>query len=107
MGARLLRKATEISPFLEYHIRKIVPDFRAESSRELEEVYGFKALTQIPPELLCYSGEGLGAQSGVEGLFVSSKEAFPALGRLDGAVAALEGVAWVAHRSGLAGPFKT
>ncbi len=106
IGARLLRKATQISPFLEYHIRKIYPDFRAENTRELHEVYGFKALTEIPPQLLVFSGQGAGAQSGVEGLFLSSKEAFPSMGLFGGAVSALEGVAWVAHRSGLAGPLR-
>jgi hypothetical protein len=106
ISARLLRKAAQISPFLEYHIRKIYPDFRTEGTRELHEVFGFKALTEIPPQLLVYSGKGLGAQSGVEGLFLSSRESFPAMGMHGGAIAALEGVAWVAHRSGLAGPFQ-
>lgn len=106
ISARLLRKATQIAPFLEYHIRKIYPDFRAESTRELQEVYGYKVLTEIPPQLLVFAGKGTGAQSGVEGLFLSSKEAFPTMGLHGGAISALEGVAWVAHRSGLAGPFK-
>jgi hypothetical protein len=107
ISARLLRKATQISPFLEYHIRRIYPDFREEPSREMREQYGFKALTEIPPQLLCYAGEGIGAQSGVEGLFASSRESFPMFGMHGGAVCALEGVAWVAHRSGLAGPLKS
>lgn len=106
ISARLLRKATQIAPFLEYHIRKIYPDFRAENTRELHDVYGYKVLTEIPPQLLVFSGKGTGAQSGVEGLFVSSREAFPTMGLHGGAISALEGVAWVAHRSGLAGPFK-
>lgn len=106
MSARLLRKATQIAPFLEYHIRKIYPDFRAENTRELQDVFGFKVLSEIPPQLLVFAGKGTGAQSGVEGLFLSSKEAFPSMGLHGGAISALEGVAWVAHRSGLAGPLK-
>jgi hypothetical protein len=106
ISARLLRKATQISPFLEYHMKKIYPDFRTESSRELNEIFGFKALTEIPPQLLVYSGTGVGAQSGIEGLFLSSKESFPSMGMHGGVISALESVAWVAHRSGLAGPLK-
>jgi len=106
ISARLLRQATQISPFLEYHIKRIFPDFRAEGGRELQEAFGFKALTEIPPQLLCYAGAGTGAQSGIEGLFLSSKEAFPMMGLQGGAISALESVAWVAHRSGMAGPLK-
>jgi hypothetical protein len=106
ISARLLRQATQISPFLEYHIKRIFPDFRAEGGGELHEAFGFKVLTEIPPQLLCYAGAGTGAQSGIEGLFLSSKEAFPMMGLQGAAISALESVAWVAHRSGMAGPLK-
>jgi hypothetical protein len=106
IAARLLRKATEISPFLEYHITKIFPDFRSQDVREISEIYRFQSLSEIPHELLSYEGEGLGSQSGIEGLFLSSRESFPRIGLQGGAISALEGVAWAAHRSGLAGPYQ-
>ena len=124
IGARMMRQLTEIIPFLEFHVIQVYPDFRVmktanapfgdgskeaaaqgdEALKEWELVYGFSTLDQIPDNLLLYGKEGVGASSGMEGLFIASNEAYPQLGSLGPTVAALESVAWIAHRSGLAGP---
>jgi hypothetical protein len=121
--ARMFRQLTEIFPFLEFHVRRVFPDFRAAKESvaslgggpagqtasvghdEFAEAYPYTAPAEIPENLRCYSGRGLGARSGIEGLFVSSGESFPELGTLGPTVAAVESVAWLAHRSGLPGPF--
>ncbi|MCM2321787.1 MAG: hypothetical protein NDJ90_00830 [Oligoflexia bacterium] len=108
VAARMLRQVSEIIPFLEYHILRIYPDFRSDAEvlvgERMADVYGFASTQMIPENLRCYSGAGMGSRTGIEGLFVASGEAYPELGSLGGAVAAIEGVAWLAHRSGLPGP---
>jgi hypothetical protein len=110
MAARMLRKATELLPFLEFHVVRIFPDFRKEDAGpegqdELSEAYGFALPGLIPENLRAYATPGVGSFSGIDGLFVATGESFPELGSLGGTVAALESAAWLAHRSGLAGPF--
>ncbi|OFZ20569.1 MAG: hypothetical protein A2X94_11130 [Bdellovibrionales bacterium GWB1_55_8] len=124
IATRMLRQVLAVVPFIEYHVTRIYPDFRkahpsldsqidskrTESAEyqtavaELKEAYPFSTLADIPMNLRCYSGKGVGSRSGVEGLFVTSDEAYPQLGSLGGTVSAIEAVAWMAHRSGLAGP---
>lgn len=105
VAARMVRKATELFPFLEFHILRIFPDFR-EAGTELGDVYGFPVPQLIPGNLRCYSSvDGIGSESGIDGLFVTNAESYPELGGMGGAVAAIEAVAWLAHRSGLPGPF--
>jgi len=72
---------------------------------ELKSFYGFGTLEAVPDNLLVYQGKALGSGTGVDSLFSASEDAYPELGNLGPTVAALEAVAWVAHRSGLAGPF--
>jgi hypothetical protein len=120
LSARMLRQATEILPFLEFHMTRLYPDFRlvkeAEAgnqaeirmdlpSNELSEIYQFASLEEIPDNLLVYGGKGLGSTTGVDGLFIASEESYPSLGSFGGVVAALESTAWLAHRTGMAGPF--
>ncbi|HUP55978.1 MAG TPA: hypothetical protein VM598_00895 [Bdellovibrionota bacterium] len=117
-GARMFRQLTEIFPFLEFHVKRVFPDFRtggstfvqakapaADAGAEFLEAYPYATLEEIPENLRAYSGPGMGARSGVEGLFVASGESFPELGSLGPTVAAIESVAWLAHRAGLPGPF--
>jgi hypothetical protein len=104
VAARLLRHLTQIMPFVDDHIVSIYPDFRAKND-ELSQVFGFATLEQIPENLCCYLGDGVGSSSGVEGLFVVNSESFPRLGSFGPTVAALEACAWIAHRNGLVGPF--
>jgi hypothetical protein len=103
-AARMLRQASELMPFIEYHVIRVYPDFRTDNA-ELSEVFGFASPDLIPENLRCINGGGVGSRSGVEGLFVATGESFPELGTLGPTVAALEATAWIAHRCGLAGPF--
>jgi hypothetical protein len=132
IAGRMVRQLMEIMPFLEFHVTQIYPDFRSDNGNrmpfsfvneksnekqpekegggkeevnELKSLYGFSSLDAIPDNLLIYPGKGLGSTSGIESLFIVSEEAYPELGNLGPTIAALESVAWLAHRSGLAGPF--
>lgn len=105
VAARMLRQVSQLIPYLQYHVVRIYPDF-TDSTEELREVYSFDSLKAIPGNLLCYSGEGCGHQSVIQGLFIASPESFPELGTLGPLVAAMESVAWLAHRSGLPGPLE-
>lgn len=120
IAGRMLRQLMEILPYIEHHITQIYPDFRLGGHlrpssvpspvrseievNEVEDVYGFSSLDSIPDNLKVYQGEGLGSTSGIQGLSVISEESYPQLGNFGGTVAALEAVARVAHRAGLAGP---
>lgn len=103
IAARMFKQLTEIMPFVEYHVTRIYPDFRNDSL-EMSEVFGFASPHLIPDNIRCINGQGVGSRSGIDGLFVASGESFPELGSLGAVVAALEGTAWLAHRSGLVGP---
>jgi phytoene dehydrogenase-like protein len=125
IGARLFRQLTELFPFLEFHVRRVFPDFRSSVGHgllqppaelkaqgsgkpekdEFREAYPYATLEEIPENLRAYSKSEGGSRSGIEGLFVASGESFPELGSLGPTVAAVESVAWLAHRSGLPGPF--
>ncbi len=105
VSALILRQLSDIFPFFEDHLVSIFPDFR---SLKAESFFAFKSLADIPENLRCVSPEdsrGVGFRSGIDGLFVSNGESFPRLGTLGPTVAAVEAVSWLAHRSGLAGPF--
>jgi hypothetical protein len=111
VSARMFRLASEIVPYLEYHVLSIYPDFRADSqSDDLGVVYPFQRLSEIPENLKCYgTNQGLsnlfqGSGSGIEGLFITSNQSFPELGNFGPTVASIEAVAWIAHRLGLRGP---
>jgi hypothetical protein len=114
IAARMFRVATEIIPFLEYHVIRVYPNFRSAAATaqstvgagdELSEIYGFPLPQLIPENIRVYEGGANRSLSGIEGLFIAAGESFPKLGSLGPTIAALEATAWVAHRSGLPGPF--
>lgn len=101
MAARMLRKATELLPFLEFHILRIFPEFRPEVCPELSMIYGFRSLEEIPGHLLLFqraegAKESWRARSGIDRLFLASQEAYPELGSLGWTAAALEAACWLA-----------
>ncbi len=105
MAARMLRKMTEIFPFLDYHIEWIYPDFRVEDTQEFSATYGYESLDQVPANLLSSESPGLGVQSSIDGLFLSSRESYSELGSFAYPVSAIEAVSWAASRASLPGPF--
>jgi hypothetical protein len=109
VAARMFRQLSAIFPFLEFHVEKIYPDFRAdvgtgEGAKDLGELYDFPMPELVPENLRVYAGEGLGSKSGIDGIFLASGEAYPKYGSLGPTIAALESAAWIAHRCGLPGP---
>lgn len=120
MAGRMLRKLFEVMPFLEFHVKKIYPDFRGFTGytdplspifsldgavNELSEVYGFATPELIPDYLRCFDQKGIGSRSGLDNLYVANDESYPELGSLGGVVAAIEAVSTTAHKFGLNGPF--
>ncbi|HAR42123.1 MAG TPA: hypothetical protein DCS07_05750, partial [Bdellovibrionales bacterium] len=120
IATRMFRQLKDLVPFVEYHVARVYPDFRegdwyagllkqktaqADMLPDDFSIYAFKSLEAIPFNLLCYSKEGVGSQSGLEGLFVATDESNPKFGTLGPTIAAVEAIAWLAHRSGLTGPF--
>ena len=108
-AARMFRLASKLIPYLEFHVMKVFPDFRSDDQTELKRVYPFERLEMIPENLRSYaptdhSRKLQGASSGIEGLFISSNQSYPELGSFGPVVAGFDGVAWVAHKMGLAGP---
>ncbi len=122
IAGRMFRQATEIMPFLEFHVTQVYPDFRSNSPAvrsllrspdevsdpnqdliedELTRLYGFASLDAIPDSLLCYSGRGLGPRTAVDRLYLASDESYPFLGGLGGVIAAIQAVSDAAGRSSL------
>jgi hypothetical protein len=107
IAARMMRQLCEMVPFLEFQVVRIYPDFRSDGG-EFSEVYGFASPEMIPENLRSYeAGSGIGSRTGIEGLFVATNESFPELGAFGPTLAAIEATAWIAHKSGLAGPLNT
>ncbi len=106
VAARMFRKLTELFPFIEEHVKWIYPDFRSNDD-EFQEVFGFSELEEIPENIrIIPAGAGIGFRSGVENLFLATSESYPEFGSLGSNIAALESVAWLAHRRGVSGPLK-
>ena len=103
-AARMLRQLIEICPFIEDQMTYICPEFRPSPKEELREIYPFDSLESVPESLRVYNGSGVGSRSGVGGLFIASDESCPKLGNFGASIASIEASAWIAHRSGLAGP---
>ncbi len=127
IAGRMFRQATELLPFLEYHVTEIYPDFRGNSQAvqallrsqpqhsvptldhhspvdlndELTRLYGFPSLEAIPDPLLCYSGQGRGPITEVEKLYSASDESYPFLGSLGGVIAAIQAVSEATRRSSI------
>jgi hypothetical protein len=105
VAGRMVRQFLDLNPFADDRIERVFPDFRP-GVEGLSEVYGFASPEMIPENLRVFEGAGVGSRSGIEGLFLATGEAYPGLGTLGPTVAALESVAWLAHRNGLAGPIR-
>ncbi len=101
VAARIFKKLTEIFPFLEFHLVRMYPDFRED---DLKAVYGGITLDQLPGNFLCYSGEGLGSETGIRKMYSASAESYPGLGSLGATVAGIKSLASFAKRLGVAAP---
>lgn len=104
IAARMVRKASDVMPYLDFHITRVFPDFRA-GLEDFKIAYPFKAVEELPLGMRALSDRGIGSKSGIEGLFLATDESYPRLGSLGATVAALEAVAWLAHRNGKLGPW--
>jgi hypothetical protein len=102
LAARMLRQLTNLFPFVEFHITRIFPEFRKNSS-ELTEAYGFTSVDQIPGHLKCLWGDGVGSRAGVDGLFFVSEESYPKSGSFGGTLASTEAISWLANKNHLSG----
>lgn len=93
LANRMYTQLTELLPFADQHLVQAYPDFRKrpeEAQKEFSEVYGFVSVEMIPENLRSISGRGVGALSGVDGLYVATGESYPDLGTFGGTVASIE-----------------
>jgi hypothetical protein len=104
--ARMYRQAAELIPFLERNEFRRFPDFRApDFADQWAELYGTqqrlsrRELVRVPIRRLTKT-----ERWGVDGLFLLDGSKNPEWGSLGEFSSALEATAWIAHRSGLAGP---
>ena len=104
--ARMYRQAAELIPFLEQNEFRRFPDFKApDFADQWARFYGAKQkssrleLTRVPMRRLTKA-----ERWGVDGLFLLDGSRDPEWGSLGEFSAALDATAWIAHRSGLAGP---
>ncbi len=104
--ARMYRQACEIMPFLDENAFRRFPDFRSpDFADQWVRFYGAgqrtsrRELTRVITRELTRS-----EQWKVEGLFMLDGSQKPQWGSLGEFADALEATAWMAHRSGLAGP---
>jgi|GEM_PF-2344937 len=106
MAARMVEQVNQISPGFSGRIVQSFPDYTRPDNSQWSEAYSFKRLAEMPEYLRVYGRDGgqPGAGSGVEGLFVATREADPRMGDFAGVLAGIEAAAWIAHRNGLPGP---
>ncbi|MGE0614724.1 MAG: hypothetical protein AB7P04_03710 [Bacteriovoracia bacterium] len=101
IASRMFRQLCDLFPFLEFHVSKVFPDFRAGVGTEREEfseMYGFVTPELVPENLRVYADEGAGADSGIENLYVTNGEAYPQFGSFGGTVAAVQAVSAFVRR---------
>jgi hypothetical protein len=106
MAARMVEQVNRISPGFSGRIIQSFPDYTKPDTAQWAEAYPFKRLSDMPEFLRVY-GPGIqksGATSGVDGIFVATRESDPSMGDFAGVLAGIEAAAWIAHRNGLSGP---
>jgi hypothetical protein len=102
---RMFRQAAEVLPFLEQHVEKVFPDFRGpEFAKQWNEFYGSGRLSSADVFRVPVASPPKGASARVEGLFEVHRMIAPHLGSMAEWSESLHATAWIAHRSGLAGP---
>ncbi len=102
---RMVRQAAEVMPFLEQHVEKVFPDFRGpEFASHWKEFYGSGRLMSSDVFRVPLSLPRKGAFPRVEGLFQAHRMTAPQRGAMGEWSESLHATAWIAHRSGLAGP---
>ena len=102
---RMFRQGCELMPFLEKNVERIFPDFRSENfEAEWSEYYGVNRLTAVDSFRAPVAIPSKPFLPQIEGLFYAHRSAAPASGWMGEWAAALNASAWIAHRSGIAGP---
>ena len=110
-AARLLAVLDHLVPQASRHAVRVFPDFRS-VSHDFKEAYPYSNLSEIPEAMRVYHAasspvlkSGHSKFLGIEGVFLCNGESCGELGRVGTFSRAVESAAWVAHRSGLGGPF--
>lgn len=89
ISKRMFQQALELFPFLEEHVLNLYPDF---NQKDWPGLYQFVSLEAIPETLKIYRGKGIGNQTGVDQLFISTGESYPELGDMGASLAALQSI---------------
>jgi len=86
---RMLRQAEEVLPFLSDHVVEMLPGM-INGLQSSDGLFQFKSLDLIPENLFIYQGQGVGIFSGIQGLYIASRESYPDLGSFGPTVAAVQ-----------------
>jgi len=102
VAARMIHELNQIFPGIMERSIRVYPDYRSSDSTELLECYPFTTLREIPDALRIFERSAVGGlQSGVEGVFLGTRESLPGLGDFAGVLSAIEASAWIAHKNGI------
>lgn len=106
MAARMVEQVDRVSPGFSGRILQSFPDYTRSDNTQWSEAYPFKKLTDMPEYLRVYDPgtAGAGPASGIDGIFVATRESDPGMGDFAGILSGIEAAAWIAHRNGLPGP---
>jgi hypothetical protein len=105
MAARMLEQVEKILPGVSGRIQKVYPDCRIKDDDQWRDAFPFTQLHEIPESIRIFArGASGGVASGVEGIFVATRESEPGLGDFSSVLAGIEAAAWIAHRNGISGP---
>ena len=81
LASRMLKVCQDLLPDLQYNLKSVTPDLRDPEravNTDLPALYPFESLKDIPPRLLTFGADaGLGSQTPVEGLCLSTDEVSP------------------------------
>jgi hypothetical protein len=105
-ASRLIEQLDRIFPGVASRIVSVFPDPRDSSVNQFHECYPYQTLTDIPNSLRIFSEFAEGSfESGIDGIFIGTREAGPSLGEMSSLLSAIESSAWIAYKNGLLSPF--
>lgn len=88
-AARMFEVAREQIPFFDRHVLDTYPN---ENTPDTQDPYAFEKIEAIPENLRVIDQNGVGSQSGVQGLFVATGESYPELGSFGAYLSGIQAV---------------
>jgi hypothetical protein len=102
VASRMIQELDQVFPGLVGRAIRIYPDYRMNHSSEIQECYPYLTPREIPDALRIFSRNSVGSvQSGIEGMFLGTRESLPGFGDFASVVSAIEASAWIAQKNGI------